>query len=428
VRALVSDPSLANKPLTATPMLPPRPAPAQVVTQAQARAQQQQQLQQQQLQQQQRMVCVKALLGTDLRVVLYPADEGLAGLRRAVARKWPEEAVPLVLKAVPLPEMDEDGEGGGGGDALLSDEALTAALIPWNRTGRMPRALLVRPGENGEPPFDSGLLDEWILDFASLVREHLGVDAEAHLDLNSQGVEAVGCAGADGMSPEAAQPLFATAARRFQEAAACALFNWGNVHMCLARKRMDAPKGPKLEAEEGAEARPQPPPPPPSPQTVQAVEALLELAQQRFAKALEVNPELHDVRIALAQHRSERARLLAPLPERQADADALYVDSCQRFAEVMLLLPEEAPVQAEAVADAPPPLEGDAPPPEPEPSIKAQVLVMWGNVLYEHSQARVRAKRADWQAPLDEAVEKFNAAGCSQADITQALAVHASKA
>ena len=76
----------------------------------------------------------------------------------------------------------------------------------------------------------------------------------------------------------------------------------------------------------------------------------------------------------------------------------------------------------------PPPLEGAAPPTEPEPSIKAQVLVMWGNVLYDHSQARVRAKRADWQAPLDEAVEKFNAAGCSQADITQALAVHASKA
>ena len=29
-------------------------------------------------------------------------------------------------------------------------------------------------------------IDEWILDFAALFREHLGIDAEAHLDLHSE--------------------------------------------------------------------------------------------------------------------------------------------------------------------------------------------------------------------------------------------------
>ena len=29
-------------------------------------------------------------------------------------------------------------------------------------------------------------IDEWILDFAALFREHLGIDAEAHLDLHAE--------------------------------------------------------------------------------------------------------------------------------------------------------------------------------------------------------------------------------------------------
>jgi len=32
-----------------------------------------------------------------------------------------------------------------------------------------------------------------------------------------------------------------------QEAAALALFNWGNVHMCAARKAMDGGRDPPLE-------------------------------------------------------------------------------------------------------------------------------------------------------------------------------------
>jgi hypothetical protein len=34
---------------------------------------------------------------------------------------------------------------------------------------------------------------------------------------------------------------------KFQEAAALALFNWGNVHMCGARKAMDGGRDPPLE-------------------------------------------------------------------------------------------------------------------------------------------------------------------------------------
>ncbi len=48
------------------------------------------------------------------------------------------------------------------------------------------------------------------------------------------------------------------AAKKFQEAAALALFNWGNVHMCAARKAMDGGRDPPLStrATPGAMTKP----------------------------------------------------------------------------------------------------------------------------------------------------------------------------
>lgn len=58
-----------------------------------------------------------------------------------------------------------------------------------------------------------------------------------------------------------------------------------------------------------------------------------------------------------------------------------------------------------------------------EISFRAQALVMWGNVLYEQSQVRAAVGK-EWKALVDEAVEKFNEAGCQKADIRTALLNH----
>ena len=47
--------------------------------------------------------------------------------------------------------------------------------------GAAPRFTLQRPAQ---PPPVEGELAEWYLDFASLFREHIGIDSEAHLDQN----------------------------------------------------------------------------------------------------------------------------------------------------------------------------------------------------------------------------------------------------
>jgi hypothetical protein len=247
------------------------------------------------------------------------------------------------------------------------------------------------------------------------------VDAEAHLELHQEGLEACNGAMSDSVSVAAAAPMLEKAAGKFQEAAAFALFNWGNVHMCSARKRMDAGKPPA--AADGA-----PPPPPVAlpPAAVKEVEALLASAEARYVNALGVKPDFYDASIASAQQRYEHARLLAPVAGREGEADKLFADADARFKDVIEHLPDEppAPPAPEPAALA----EGEAAP-EPESSVKAQVLVMHGNVLYEWSAARVRAGKAaaDWQPLLDRALEKFHAAGCAQADIDGAVATHAGK-
>ena len=106
------------------------------------------------------------------------------------------------------------------------------------------------------------------------------------------------------MSAEDADAVLDDAAQKFQEAAALALFNWGNVHMCAARKAMDGGRDPPLE--EGG---------PPGAAVATAdnrdeVIDRLDQAKSRYEAALGVKPDFHDATIALAQRRYERARLL----------------------------------------------------------------------------------------------------------------------
>ena len=49
------------------------------------------------------------------------------------------------------------------------------------------------------------------------------------------------------VSMASADATLAEASGKFQEAAALALFNWGNVHMCAARKAMDGGRDPLEE-------------------------------------------------------------------------------------------------------------------------------------------------------------------------------------
>ncbi|CAL6310281.1 unnamed protein product [Bathycoccus prasinos] len=296
-------------------------------------------------------------------------------------------------------------------------------------------------GEDGKPvglpPNEVVEIDEWILDFAALFREHLGIDAEAHLDFHSDGLDK--CSrqsnGPDGILSEAS--------KKFQEAAAMATFNWGNVHMCSARKKMDGGREPP--AEEGGN---------PGAAIATAanfdeVEKELAIAASRFEAALEIKPDFVDAATALAQRRYERARLLCAAaglsgpdstrkPEKGHDAKKRTAEAEQEFSQAvdeyraaLKQLPDEPPktpktaeeleAHEQAVKEAQE--KGEDPPVLDEPTMRAQVLVMLGNTLFEQSQMRARVGK-EWKSVLEEAVGHFKYAGCNQTDIDAALKVH----
>ena len=245
------------------------------------------------------------------------------------------------------------------------------------------------------------------------------------------------------LTDDQAQEMLDTAVTKFQEAAAVAMFNWGNVHMCEARKKMDGGREPPVE--EGGT-------PGAAIATAEAfddVEALLNLAKERFTSSLAIKADYHDATIALAQRRYERARLLSAAAglsgdegkapkghdakERTAQAEAEFVGAAADYEAVLKSLPEEKPKErteeekaefAKLVEEAK--AKGEEPPSEDDPSLKAQVTVMLGNTLFEHSQMLARLGK-DWQPLLDKALEHFKAAGCAQHDIDGALKMHYGK-
>ena len=158
----------------------------------------------------------------------------------------------------------------------------------------------------------------------------------------------------------------------------------------------------------------------------------LDEAKTRYEAALAVKPDFHDATIALAQRRYERARFLCAAAglsgaggpskgNKDSDAaEAEFSGACADFDAVLNALPEEPPKPEPKEKK-----EGEAPAEEEEaqPSMKAQVQVMWGNTLFEQSQMRARLGK-EWRNLLDTAVAKFKGAGCAEADIEQALKVH----
>lgn len=63
-------------------------------------------------------------------------------------------------------------------------------------------------------------MDQWLVDFAGLFREVLGIDTDKHLDLSQIGWDKLQSALEKTVNSDAAMPLFDQAADKFQEVAA----------------------------------------------------------------------------------------------------------------------------------------------------------------------------------------------------------------
>ena len=351
---------------------------------------------------------------TDLRSALSTAVSALE--REAKRTGKPSSVAPGGLAPVELEVV-----------RVASAPSETPDNVTPENVGRADAA----PGDDDDRGEDVIEIDEWLLTFATLFREHLGEAGatEGPLDLRAVGLEKCCEALEEAVGTEKAKALLASAAEKFQEAAAAAIFNWGNVHVCASRKLVDTSEPSATEGAAESQSAPS--------EAALAAAASTHMARindeyakavERYTQSLAIKSDFYEASIAWGQQAFERGKVLhvasksgddaAAKGKLAADADAMFALAEGKFQESLGMIPKE---EAEASTS------GDAAAPAEEGlSLKSQILVLWGNVLFERSQVKHHRDAKDWQADCDAAVAKFQDAGCVQADIVRALMNHTS--
>ncbi|CAN1813877.1 Protein CLMP1 [Linum perenne] len=291
-------------------------------------------------------------------------------------------------------------------------------------------------------------MDDWLFDFAQLFRTHVGIDPDAHIDLHELGMELCTEALEETVTREEAQSLFDKAAEKFQEVAALAYFNWGNVHMCAARKRipLDESAGKDVVAKQLQTA-------------YDWVNEKYSLAREKYEQALVIKPDFYEGLLALGQQQFEMAKLhwsftLAKkinLSEWDSTETLSLFDSAEQKMKAATEMWEKMEEQRAKELKDPTSSKKDewlrkrkklgteceggghvelTPEEAAEQAtvMRSQIHLFWGNLLFERSQVECKLGSGDWRKNLDSAVERFRQAGAPETDISMVLKNHFSNA
>ena len=155
-------------------------------------------------------VTVKAVAGADVRTFVVPTMIAHKDLMSALQKKFPDVSAFTVRYSAPDGTLKpvssrhdfatavaaaQGGDNKGKPAANLYGGLHPVRLIISELTRLDAPACDDEGAEQGAEGSTSGQqlapnevveIDEWILDFAALFREHLGIDAEAHLDLHAE--------------------------------------------------------------------------------------------------------------------------------------------------------------------------------------------------------------------------------------------------
>ncbi|XP_059461659.1 protein PHOX1 [Corylus avellana] len=281
-------------------------------------------------------------------------------------------------------------------------------------------------------------IEDWIIQFARLFKNHVGFDSDSYLDLHELGMKLYSEAMEDTVTNEDAQQLFEMAADKFQEMAALALFNWGNVHLSRARKRVFLSEDSSRES------------------VLEKIKAAYEWAHKEYAKAekkyeeaLKIKPDFYEGYLALGQQQFEQSKLcwyyaVGRKTELETGPSSevlqLYNKAEDSMEKGMLMLEEMEErrlnglsksekyeenlqkmgldglfqdISAEEAA-------------EQAANMKSQIYLLWGTLLYERSIVEYKLELPTWEECLEVAVEKFELAGASPTDIAVMVKNHSS--
>lgn len=392
---------------------------------------------------------LKLVFGEDIRCARVPVDGSLSQLREIVQNKFPSLKALLIKykdkedDLVTITSSEELRWANNLADPEVPVRLYVAEVDPVQELGvdvvRTQTSLLEKipnsMAENGITGYDNGqncYVDDWMLQFARLFKTHVGFDSDAYLDLHDLGMRLYCEAMEDTVATEEAQEIFQVAELKFQEMAALALFNWGNVSMSRARKR-------PLLSEDGS------------------IELILEQvtaayewvcseytkAGSKFEEAVKTKPDFFEGFIALGQQKFEQAKLswyyaIACKKDMGTEVLGLFNNAEDNMEKGMELweatenihlrglselnkensmlekLGLERYMKAMSADEAF----------EQASSIRSHINILWGTILYERSVVEFNLGLPSWEESLTVAMEKFKTGGASVADINVMVKNH----
>ncbi|KAF8369545.1 hypothetical protein HHK36_032433 [Tetracentron sinense] len=293
-------------------------------------------------------------------------------------------------------------------------------------------------GKYKETEKGSSYIDDWIIQFARLFKNHVGFNSDAYLDLHELGMKLYSEAMEDTVTSEEAQGLFDIAAEKFHEMAALALFNWGNVHMSSARKLVFFTEDSSRES------------------ILAQIKTAYEWAQKeylkagmRYEEAIKIKPDFYEGLLALGLQQFEQAKLswyyaigskvdLETWPS--LETLQLYNNAEENMEKGMQIWeemeeqrlngfsrPDEIKTQLQKMGfdglfkD----ISADEAA-EQAANMRSQINLLWGTILYERSVVEFKLGLPVWEECLEVAVEKFEFAGASPTDIAVMIKNHCS--
>ncbi|XP_057538578.1 protein PHOX4-like [Amaranthus tricolor] len=394
---------------------------------------------------------VKLVFGEDIRWAQLPIDCTLLKLREVIQDRFP------TAKAVLVKYKDHEGDM----ITITTDEELRWAETSADTQGSV-KLYIVEVSPQNDPFYeifsgkdgnfeansmsengsvtekvvkDQGTLciEEWIIHFAQLFKNYVGFSSDAYLDLHEQGVKLYSEAMEETVSCEEAQVLFDLAANKFQEMAALALFNWGNIHMARARKQVrivdDSTEETMFEEVRIA---------------YEWAQQEYEKAGQKYEEALKIKPNFFEGHLALALQQFEQGKLAWYYAVgTNVDLDTwsptgvldLYNSAEENIEKGMHMWEEIELLSSPGNGHAQMHKMGfdrlckdisNIDNEEQVMTIRSQVNVLWGTMLYERSIMEFKLGLPVWHECLEFALEKFELAGASPTDIAVMVKNHCS--
>ncbi|KAJ3688789.1 hypothetical protein LUZ61_017953 [Rhynchospora tenuis] len=359
----------------------------------------------------------KLVFGEDIRWGHIPAGATLSKVREIVSSKYPgltsflikyrdkEGDLVTITTAEELKLAEESADPQGSVRLYISE----GAFIDDEIINEEPASPKETYSGNGNYQL---VVDEWIVEFAKLFKNHVGVSSDSCLDFHEMGMKLYFEAVEDTVTCEEAQKIFEVAQGKFQEMAAVAFFNWGNIHMSQARKRLRL-----AEEDEMVQVR-----------VREAYEWAREeytKAGKRYTEALNVKPDFYEGYFAVALEKFEHAKLCWNYAiNSKIDLEKSCIEVLEMFNKAEDSIEKGTAVWEEMerrqTMEMPKGNKGNL----VNPDMRCQINVLWGAMLYERSIVEFKLGLENWEECLMAAVEKFQANGVSQTDIAVIIKNH----